>query len=101
MSQEPQGCLASLLAGWRGKESASRTGSLAVDTATNELPYRLVDSVLTPAEASVYHILMAQAGETAICCPKMRLADVIFVRDLQRHSGRFSAISQRHLDFAL
>lgn len=104
MSQEPQGCLTNLLTGWRGKGSAAgapKGGSLRVDVAANELPYRLVDSVLSPAEASVHHILVALAGKTAICCPKMRLADVVFVRDLRHHFGHFSAISQRHLDFVL
>lgn len=69
--------------------------------AVGELPYRLRDDFLSPAELSFYRVLVSAIGARAIVCPKVNLSDVLFVARPNEHKGARGRISQKHVDFLL
>lgn len=91
---EPQGCLAKLL---------SLIGiTLAEPTdAGRELPYRLRDDFLSPAEYSFYRVLVSAIGDRTVVCPKVNLADVFFVARPQDNQRYRNKIDRKHVDFLL
>ncbi len=69
------------------------------ETASKELPYRLRDDFLSPAEFSFYKVLSSLAGSRLTIQSKVRLADVFFVARPNENMAYFSKIAQKHLDF--
>lgn len=66
---------------------------------TRELPYRVRDDFLSPAELSFYKVLTSVVETRLVIQSKVRLADIFFVaRPNENHSFR-NRISQKHLDF--
>jgi hypothetical protein len=66
-----------------------------------ELPYRLRDDFLTPAELSYYRVLTSVIGPRATVCAKVRLTDILFVARPHENRAYFNRIAQRHIDFLL
>jgi hypothetical protein len=66
-----------------------------------ELPYRVRDDFLSPAELSFYRALLAAVGAQTIVCPKVNLSDVMFVSRPNENKGARGRISQKHVDFLL
>jgi len=66
-----------------------------------DLPYRLRDNFLTPAELSYYGVLRSVIGPRAAICTKVRLADILFVARPHENRAFFNRIAQRHVDFLL
>lgn len=64
-------------------------------------PYRVRDDFLSPAELSMYHVLSTLVGTQAVILAKVRLADLFFVQQPQKHRAAFNRIAQRHVDFLL
>jgi hypothetical protein len=65
------------------------------------LPYRRRDDFLSPAELSFYRVLVTAVGNRAVICPKVNLADVVFVSggtDVQKFRNK---IDRKHADFLL
>jgi len=89
------GCLLKLLGLLRG--GAAGTGS----SDEENLPYRASTSLLTPAEVSFYHVLRQALPDGLVLCPQVRLADVLFVTEMQRNFAYFSRISQKHIDLVV
>ncbi len=68
-------------------------------SAPKELPYRLRDDFLSPAEFSFYKVLSSLAGSRFTIQSKVRLADIFFVARPNENMSYFNRISQKHLDF--
>jgi hypothetical protein len=88
------GCLLALLrlVGIRWGESHS---------VAERLPYRKRDDFLSAAEISFYHVLRHAVGDRFVICPKVRIADVIFVVDRRRQMTHVNRIDRKHVDFLL
>jgi predicted RNA-binding Zn-ribbon protein involved in translation (DUF1610 family) len=84
------GCLGALFGLKAGPEETSPAG---------DLPYRLRDDFLSPAELSFYRALAVAVGSRAIVCPKVNLSDVMFVARPNENTGARGRISQKHVDF--
>lgn len=65
------------------------------------LPYRLRDDFLSQAELSFYHVLKTAIGERAVICPKVGIAEVLFVAQPHVNQAYRAKIVQKHLDFVL
>lgn len=66
-----------------------------------ELPYRIRDDFLSPAERSFFAALVTAVGERAIVCPKVSLGDVLFATDRKQYRRFANRINQQHVDFLL
>jgi hypothetical protein len=68
-----------------------------------ELPYRVRDDFLSPAERSLYGVLFAAVGEWAGVCPKVSLDDLLYERsgDHGANVGYRNRIAYKHVDFLL
>jgi hypothetical protein len=64
-----------------------------------DLPYRLRDDFLSPAELAFYRALAATVGSRAVVCPKVNLSDVVFVARPHENAAARARISQKHVDF--
>jgi len=96
------GCLAAIRRAL-GLGAAPQQAQQLLSTQEEELPYRVRDDFLSPAERSLYGVLCAAVGEWATVCPKISLGDVFYPQ-----SGDHSAnlryrnhIVQKHVDFLL
>lgn len=68
---------------------------------TAELPYRLRDDFLSPAEMMFYRVLCLAAAGRAVVCPKVNLADIFFVARPHENQAYRNRIDRKHLDFLL
>lgn len=66
-----------------------------------DLPYRMRDDFLSPAESSFYHVLCAATRDKVIVCPKVNLADIFFVVRPNENQGYRNKIDRKHVDFLL
>jgi len=69
------------------------------ETTSEELPYRLRDDFLSPAEFSFFKVLSSVVGPQLTIQSKVRLADIFFVTRPNENRSYFGKISQKHLDF--
>lgn len=93
---EPKGCLAALL-GLFGIELREPDGPDRL--VGGELPYRLRDDFLSPAEFSFYRVLLTAVASRATVCPKVNLADLFFVVRPNENQGFRNKIDRKHVDF--
>jgi hypothetical protein len=89
---ERRGCLARLL----GLFSARREQTIPAGHL-----YRLRDDFLSPAEANMLRVLREVAGDWALICPKVRLADLVYAPRQEDRQAALNRISRKHLDFVL
>jgi hypothetical protein len=89
---ERRGCLAVLagLFGSRREQSEPAAHS-----------YRLRDDFLSPAEANLLRVLREVAGDWALICPKVRLADLVYTPRQEERQAALNRVSRKHLDFVL
>lgn len=85
------GCLSFLLNLFKPDDSKSNSPEF--------LSYQVRDDFLTPAEFSFYRTLSFVAGTHVTICPKVRLADILFVSRPKDRLASFNRIAQRHVDF--
>lgn len=90
---EPQGCLLAIL-----QIFGIGTGGKPVE---DELPYRLRDDFLSPAELSFYKVLQKALGDQATISPKVNLADIFFVARPNENQGYRNKIDRKHVDFLI
>lgn len=88
--KEKQGCLSVIFPFLKRSQK---------ETTLKELPYRLRDDFLSPAEFSFYKILSSLGGARLTVQSKVRLADVFFVSRPNENMTYFSKIAQKHIDF--
>lgn len=94
---QPSGCLAIFFGPFApsGRETAAAE---AADP--DDLPFRLRDDFLSPAEFSFYKVLASAVGGQAVVCCKVRLADLFFAHGDQKR-GKQNKIDRKHVDFLL
>lgn len=92
-TSEPKGCLAVIL-----QLFGIRLGGPA---ASEELPYRLRDDFLSPAELSFYRVLRLTVKDQAIALAKVNLADIFFVARPHENQAYRNKIDRKHVDFLL
>ena len=91
---EPKGCLGAILGLFGIKPGGQAAGK-------SDLPYRLRDDFLSPAELAFYRVLTQAVGGQAVICTKVNLADIFFVpQSKENHSFR-NKIDRKHVDFLL
>lgn len=91
---EPQGCFSAILRLFGIK--------LKVPTpAADELPYRLRDDFLSPAELSFYRVLRLAVKDRAVIMAKVNLADIFFVTGSKESQSYRNKIDRKHVDFVL
>ena len=59
------------------------------------------DDFLSPSELSFYLVLSQVLAGRAVICPKVRLADLLFVVDRNQNQSYANKIAQKHVDFVL
>lgn len=65
-------------------------------------PYKKKEYLLTKAEKNFFHILqLAVEGTEIYICPKVRLADIIYVNEKYNYTAYFNKIKSKHIDFLL
>jgi hypothetical protein len=96
------GCLAAIRRAL-GLSEAPQRAEQVPSTEEEELPYRVRDDFLSPAERSLYGVLCTAVGEWATVCPKISLGDVFYVRsgDHSMYLHHRNQITQKHVDFLL
>jgi hypothetical protein len=68
---------------------------------TDALPYRQRDDFLSPAEVSLYQVLVSALGARATICPKVNLADIVFVARPHENQAYRNKIDRKHVDFLI
>jgi hypothetical protein len=93
-NEDKQGCLGAILQALGLAPKASEMEAL---------PYRIRDDFLSPAERSYYHVLRVAAGDWAIVCPKVSLADLFYVKTGNHgtNTSYTNRIARKHIDFLL
>ncbi len=101
INQNP-GCLASIMRifGIQPKISVYTT-DLPADSETEIYPYRARDDFLSPAEHSFYLVLKGVVGERYSICPKVSLADILFVVHPETNISAYNRINRKHVDFLI
>lgn len=96
MDKEQKGCLSTILSllgiKTRGQQSHSEA---------EELPYRLRDDFLSPAEASFYRVLKVAIGNQLLIFPKVGLQELFFVPRQEGDRVFRNKIDRKHVDFVL
>jgi len=95
---EKEGCLAFLFRPFRRPAPLPPFEYTPVE---EDLPYRLRDDFLSPSELSYFSVLRALVGSRVTICPKVRIADLLFVARPHENRAYFNRIAQRHVDFVL
>lgn len=120
MNREKDGCLFALLSALglappqRSDRRDKNIDSLPVDTSDDdrtmefvdgelveELPYRIRDDFLSPAERSFFGVLVLTVGQRAIVCPKVRLGDIFYTPGRQQNWKHNNRVNQKHVDFLI
>lgn len=91
---EPKGCLSVILSIFGIKPAGPAHASA-------ELPYRLRDDFLSPAELSFYRVLRFAVKEQAIVFAKVNLADIFFVVRPNENQSHRNKIDRKHVDFLI
>ena len=94
---ENPGCLSKIFPFLRQRPSA--VDSPIPQSVPKELPYRLRDDFLSPAEFSFYKVLTNLLGTHFVVQSKVRLADIFYVARPNENRAFFNQISAKHLDF--
>ncbi|MEX0775328.1 MAG: DUF2726 domain-containing protein [Phycisphaeraceae bacterium] len=91
--QPPAGCLWAILRIFRGG---------AARGASEQLPYRRRDYLLSRAERSFFGVLGQALGAQYLIFAKVRLADLLWMpRGTQQRQAHFNRIQSKHVDFLL
>lgn len=77
-------------------------GALGGDGANQSWPYDKKKYLLSRAEFSFYRVLQQACGDRFVICPKIRLADLIYVKKGTESRQSFhNKIDRKHIDFVL
>lgn len=66
-----------------------------------KLPYKKKKYLLSKAENNFYRVLEKAVDEDLYICPKVRLADIIYVSVKEDRQKYFNKIQSKHIDFLL
>lgn len=107
MTSKQPGRLAALLMSMldRSYEAASAAPRLRSDkpqgNGTIQLPYRVRDDVMSPAEAAFFRVLTMVVAGRWIVWPKVSLTDIFFVPQSHASTAAMNRITRQHVDFLL
>jgi predicted RNA-binding Zn-ribbon protein involved in translation (DUF1610 family) len=103
MSSDKSGCLFVLfhLLGLLPKQGTSNGEERIAEAELVELPYRVRDDFLSPAEQGFYFALTTAVGDRGVVCPKVRLGDLLFTTDKQNFWKHTNRVNQKHVDFVV
>ncbi|SHJ53994.1 DUF2726 domain-containing protein [Paramaledivibacter caminithermalis] len=65
------------------------------------LPYKKNRFLLTRAENNFYKVLKLALEDNYVICPKVRLADIIYVYGSDNRQSYFNKIQSKHIDFLI
>jgi very-short-patch-repair endonuclease len=65
------------------------------------LPYRVRDDFLSPAERSFYGVLTDVVAGLYVVCPKVNVADLLYVVNRRANIAYLNKIDRKHVDFVL
>lgn len=102
MSQEKSGCLFvlfHLLGLMPDREAAAEVEEPIAEAELVELPYRIRDDFLSPAERTFYAALATAIADRGVICPKVRLGDILFATDKRNSWKHSNRINQKHVDY--
>jgi len=71
------------------------------EVASDELPYRLRDDFLSPAEFSFFKVLLTIVGPQLTVLTKVNLLDLFFVMRPNENYAFRGKIAQKHMDFVV
>jgi len=86
---------------YSASREASRVKRVTKPSETGDLPYRLRDDFLSPAEMTFYRALRSAVGDRVTVCTKVNLADVFFVVRPNENQSYRNRIDRKHVDFLL
>ncbi|MGB9692179.1 MAG: DUF2726 domain-containing protein [Candidatus Sumerlaeaceae bacterium] len=89
--EKPRGCLFSILSALLGIKPQQRL----------ELPYCVTDSFLSDGELEFIYLLEKVLPQELAVVPKVRLADIFFVKTQRDHYKYFNKIAMKHVDFLI
>jgi hypothetical protein len=69
--------------------------------AGQNLPYRRRDDFLSPAEQAFFGVLAQVVPADVVICPKVRVADLLFVGQGSNYQSHMNRIDRKHVDFVL
>lgn len=92
VSENP-GCLGALLRMFGGRADV---GQQSID-----LPYRLRDDFLSPAELTFYRVLVTTTDDAVTVLTKVNLSDLFFVLRPRENTAHRNRIDRKHVDFLL
>ena len=92
------GCLGSIL---QALGLRSRPEPPAPSVSLVSFPYRIRGDFLSAAELSFYQVLAFVVGDRAAICPKVGLAEVLYVAKPNLNHQYRNMIAQKHVDFIL
>lgn len=105
MTTSNPGCLASLLRLFGLDKKRPKQSGVSIrytgPAYPDELPYRLRDDFLSPAESSFYHVLKTMIGDKLVICPKVSLAEIFFVANRGDYQTFQNKIDRKRVDFLL
>lgn len=90
--RQPSGCLGLLL---------KLVGVAPKGAGAQAYPFGVRDDFLSPAELSFYHVLRSALPPDAAVAMKVRLGDILFVRQPHQNQAARNRINQKHVDFLL
>ena len=102
MASNNSGCLTAFLKAFGLTPDSRKDWTITkMEDDVEELPYRVRDDFLSPAELSFYHVLKSIVGDHLTVLTKVRMIDLFYVvRPNENYSYR-GKISQKHIDFLL
>ncbi len=95
------GCLTSIWNFLLGKSSEPTFTDVEEPSDNEDLPYRLRDDFLSPAEHSFYSVIKTMMGNYLTICPKVGLGDIFFVSRPNENLGAYNRINRKHVDFLI
>jgi hypothetical protein len=99
-TNEKPGCLSFFFPSLKKNQTGGTLQSPTEET-KKELPYRLRDDFLSPAEFSFYKVFSSVYSTRLTVQSKVRLADIFFVSRPNENHTFFNRIAQKHLDFLI
>ena len=97
-----RGCLSILLGPFlKNEEPEISEREIPADKDELEFPYHVRDDFLSKAELSFYLVLKSMMKDYMVICPKVSLAELLYVDHPNRNQSAFARIRQKRVDFVI
>jgi very-short-patch-repair endonuclease len=96
-----QGCLW-LLFGWLfPKDWVEDDSDTEISKGKDKFPYHVRDDFLSPAEFSFYKVIKGMMKDFLVICPKVSLAELLYVDHPNENQSAYARIRQKRVDFVI